>query len=91
MMSMPIPPHRGALRVDGLPDLAHAALAEEGRSRVMGEAAASFESHGLWKRTCSFYAHVLHEAVLERQEAEIKQLAVASAGQAQDRIVLNTG
>ena len=45
MMSMPIPPHRGALRVDGLPDLAHAALAEEGGHVVVAEAGASFQGH----------------------------------------------
>ena len=49
------------LRVGGLPDLAHAALPDEGGDVVVAEANASTEGHGLLvPRIGSFYAEAVH-------------------------------
>ena len=48
------------LRVGGLPDLAHAALAEKGGHVVVVEAGAGSEWHDLVEANGSFYAEAVH-------------------------------
>ena len=49
------------LRVGGLPDLAHPALAEEGGDVVVAEAGAGFERHGLVVVDVATLARKIHE------------------------------
>ncbi len=61
------------LRVGGLPDLAHAPLAEEGGDIVVAEAGAGGQGHDLLgTRTAPFYAHAVNGSTNPAQKCPDK-------------------
>ena len=55
------------LRVGGLPDLAHAALAEQGGDVVVAEARAGSEWHDLMRTIGSFYAEPVNASTIQHR------------------------